>query len=164
MSTVTDLCSIGTLFAFVLVCAGVLRLESMGVERTFKTPYVNSQWIAPAGVILAIILTYRYNQNGFMNFLTSTPATGSEMSSLSVFLHNIPLWIFVIITLILTGLCMVRKYSLIPVLGLVSCLYMMSQIELKNWVGFMVWLAIGLVLYFSYGYKNSKLAKQAANS
>lgn len=164
MSTVTDLCSIGTLFAFVLVCAGVLRLESMGVERTFKTPYVNSQWIAPAGVILAIILTYRYNQDGFMNFLTSTPATGSEMSSLSVFLHNIPLWIFVIITLILTGLCMVRKYSLIPVLGLVSCLYMMSQIELKNWVGFMVWLAIGLVLYFSYGYKNSKLAKQAADS
>ncbi|MBC9813402.1 amino acid permease [Crocinitomicaceae bacterium CZZ-1] len=164
MSTVTDLCSIGTLFAFVLVCAGVLRLESMGVERKFKTPYINSQWIAPIGVILAIFLTHRYNYDGFMHFLTSTPAPGSDMSSMSVFLHNIPMWIFVIITLTLTGLCIVKKYSLIPVLGLVSCLYMMSQIELKNWVGFMVWLAIGLALYFSYGYKNSKLAKQSADS
>lgn len=163
MSTVTDLCSIGTLFAFVLVCAGVLRLESMGVERSFKTPYINSQWIAPTGLVLGVVLTYIYNKAGMMNFLTSSPETGSEMTSLSVFFHNVPMWIFIIITLGLTVLCFRKKYSLIPVLGLVSCLYMMSQIELKNWVGFMVWLAIGLVIYFLYGYKNSKLAKKAAD-
>jgi APA family basic amino acid/polyamine antiporter len=157
MSTVTDLCSIGTLFAFVLVCAGVLRLELMGVERKFKTPYINSQWIAPIGAIAGIILTYIYNQEGLMNFLFSSPEVGK--SSLTVFLHNVPMWLFVVITVILVVLCIRHKFSLIPVLGLVSCLYMMSQIELKNWVGFMVWLVIGLVVYFTYGYKNSKLAK-----
>ncbi len=162
MSTVTDLCSIGTLFAFVLVCAGVLRLESMGVERSFKTPYINSQVIAPAGLVAGIVLTYIYNKEGLIHFLTSTPQANSDMTSLSVFLHNVPMWIFVMITIALTVLCIRKKYSLIPVLGLVSCLYMMSQIELKNWIGFMVWLAIGLVIYFLYGYRNSKLAKKSS--
>jgi APA family basic amino acid/polyamine antiporter len=114
MSTVTDLCSIGTLFAFVLVCAG---------ERKFKTPYINSQWIAPIGAIAGIILTYIYNQEGLMNFLFSSPEVGK--SSLTVFLHNVPMWLFVVITVILVVLCIRHKFSLIPVLGLVSCLYMM---------------------------------------
>lgn len=122
MSTVTDLCSIGTLFAFVLVCAGVLRLESLGVERKFKTPYINSQLVAPIGFILAIIIAFYYNKTGVLNFIQSTPAIGSEMSSLSTFLHNIPMWIFILVTAYLTVLCVRKKYSLIPVLGLVSCL------------------------------------------
>jgi amino acid transporter len=44
---VTDLCSIGTLFAFVLVCAGVLVLQNKtDIPRgKFKTPYVNSKYI-----------------------------------------------------------------------------------------------------------------------
>lgn len=162
MSTVTDLCSIGTLFAFVLVCAGVLRLEEMGVERSFKTPYINSQIIAPLGLIVGVIATYAYNKEEMMNFLTSS-SDDSNLSAITVFLHNVPMWIFLVVTVGLTVLCVRKKYSLIPVLGLVSCLYMMSQIELKNWVGFMVWLAIGLVIYFLYGYRNSKLAKQTSD-
>ncbi|MFM8372171.1 MAG: amino acid permease C-terminal domain-containing protein, partial [Bacteroidota bacterium] len=50
--------------------------------------------------------------------------------------------------------------SLIPVLGLVSCFYMMAQIPAKSWAGFFIWLAAGLVFYFSYGYKNSRLASK----
>jgi len=157
ISTVTDLCSIGTLFAFVLVCAGVLRLERLNIKRSFKTPYINSQFIAPLGFLLAVVLTYLFNQDVFLRFVTSTPQLGE--SSLTVFFHNVPMWIFILVSIIVVVLCMKNKYSLIPVLGLESCLYMMSQVELKNWIGFMVWLAIGLVVYVLYGYKHSKLSK-----
>jgi hypothetical protein len=44
-------------------------------------------------------------------------------------------------------------------LGMVSCLYMMTQLGFYNWVLFGVWLIIGLVVYFGYGYRNSKLAR-----
>ncbi len=163
METVTDLCSIGTLFAFVLVCAGVLRLEEMGVERKFKTPYVNSKWILPIGTIAGIVIAYYYNTENFMQFILSTPATDSQQSALAVFAHNIPMWIFFAVVVYLNYKGFKKNYSLIPVLGLLSCLYMMSQIELKNWLGFVVWLVIGLVIYFLYGAKHSKLANSTNN-
>ncbi|UPT69217.1 MAG: hypothetical protein M0D57_14315 [Sphingobacteriales bacterium JAD_PAG50586_3] len=37
----------------------------------------------------------------------------------------------------------------------------MSQLGHTNWERFFIWLGIGLVLYFAYGYRNSKLAKEA---
>jgi len=38
---------------------------------------------------------------------------------------------------------------------------MMAQIPLHNWIGFSVWLVVGLVIYFSYGWRNSRLSKSA---
>ena len=75
----------------------------------------------------------------------------------SLFKHKIPMWIFIVVCLALTILSITNKLSVIPVLGVVSCLYMMAQIELKNWIGFTIWLFVGLVIYFSYSYRNSKL-------
>lgn len=158
MATVTDLCSIGTLFAFVLVCAGVLKLDSLEhkVERKFKTPYINSQFIAPVLFLLSVFLAYKYNHRNFVGFVFSCNDP-EGCFELNVFLHNIPMWIFTIISLYLTVQCFRKKHSLIPVLGLISCLYMMAQIDLKNWIGFAIWLVIGLIIYFGYSYKNSKL-------
>lgn len=161
MSTVTDLCSIGTLFAFVLVCAGVLRLETLpdAPKGKFKTPYINARYIAPGLLLLTIVLMFRYHHNQVMDFIFSSNGT---VTDLSVFAHNIPMWLFWIITCYLVVMCVVKKYSLIPVLGLLSCLYMMAQIDLRNWVGFLIWLVIGLVIYFTYGIRHSKLAKASA--
>jgi APA family basic amino acid/polyamine antiporter len=50
---------------------------------------------------------------------------------------------------------------LIPVLGLISCLYMMCELGISNWMGFGIWLVIGLVVYFLYGFKHSKLGLSA---
>jgi len=227
MSTVTDLCSIGTLFAFVLVCGGVLRLENLpGAPKSkFKTPYINSKWIAPVLLVLSIVLTFAFNPLGAKEFLKSKeikldakrfdsticepscfgnnhekmiseiksraqkewsihlsdslqkelkdlkpwilkdlirnsglPEETIYESGLIVFARNIPMWIFWIIALAVTCRCFVKKFSLIPVLGMLCCLYMMAQIELKNWIGFVIWLVIGLIIYFTYSYKNSKLA------
>jgi len=66
----------------------------------------------------------------------------------------------VITCLWLTVLAFRHNLSLIPMLGLVSCFYMMAQIPAKSWMGFFIWLAIGLVIYFGYGYSNSKLARK----
>ena len=75
LTIVTDLCSIGTLFAFVLVCAGVLKLETMPdrPKGKFRTPYINSKYVVPVLMFAAIFLSFKYNRENTMNFLTSNP-------------------------------------------------------------------------------------------
>lgn len=51
---------------------------------------------------------------------------------------------------------------LIPALGMAFCIYLMANLPWTTWTRFFVWLAIGLVIYFSYSRFNSILAKQAA--
>ena len=45
----------------------------------------------------------------------------------------------------------------VPILSIVSCLLLMIQLPARTWWRFGVWLAVGLVLYFVYGYRKSKL-------
>jgi len=92
IGTLADLSNIGTLFAFVLVAAGILVLRRTDPERRrpFRTPLV----------------------------------------------------------------------PFVPVLAIATCLYLMFQLPWVTWVRFVVWLAIGLVLYFSYGFRHSHLRPQ----
>lgn len=46
---------------------------------------------------------------------------------------------------------------LVPMLGAVSCLILASQLPHRSWWRFCIWLAIGMVFYFSYGYRHSRL-------
>jgi hypothetical protein len=48
------------------------------------------------------------------------------------------------------------------VLGVLTCGYLMTELGLHNWIRFGIWLGIGLVLYFAYGYRHSRLARPAA--
>ena len=91
-----DLTNIGTLFAFILVCIGILILRKRDPNRTraFRTPFV--------------------------------PA--------------------------------------VPVLGVIACLYLMLGLPWITWIRFGLWLAIGLVVYFLYGFKRSGLAKPLASN
>ncbi|QKV91565.1 amino acid permease [Streptomyces sp. NA02950] len=47
---------------------------------------------------------------------------------------------------------------LFPLIGLGLCLWMMGSLEVVTWVVFGVWMAVGLVLYFGYGMRRSRLA------
>jgi hypothetical protein len=67
------------------------------------------------------------------------------------------MWIFIVVMLGLAVWSYKQNLSLIPLLGLVSCLYMMAELSVWNWLYFGIWLLIGLVIYFSFSYKNSKL-------
>ncbi|GGF13848.1 amino acid permease [Hymenobacter cavernae] len=47
----------------------------------------------------------------------------------------------------------------VPILGILTCLVMMVSLPKDTWIRLFVWLAIGLVIYFAYGKKHSKLAQ-----
>jgi hypothetical protein len=50
-----------------------------------------------------------------------------------------------------------KNFSLIPILGVLSCFYLMTEIPVKNWLVFAIWLLVGLTIYFGYSMKNSRL-------
>jgi APA family basic amino acid/polyamine antiporter len=52
-------------------------------------------------------------------------------------------------------------YPFVPVLGIASCLMLMFSLPVANWYRLIAWMALGLVIYFAYGYKRSALAAQA---
>jgi APA family basic amino acid/polyamine antiporter len=87
-----DLTNIGTLFAFILVCIGILILRRRDPNRPrgFKTPFV----------------------------------------------------------------------PLIPLLGVLSCAYLMMGLPWITWLRFALWLVVGIAIYMSYGFRKSHLLKQ----
>jgi APA family basic amino acid/polyamine antiporter len=91
-SVVGEMVSIGTLFAFVLVCIGiwVLRVKQPDAPRTFKVPMV----------------------------------------------------------------------PLIPILGVITCLFMMVFLPADTWIRLFVWMAIGIVIYFTYSRHGSVLRRK----
>lgn len=229
ITQVTDMCSIGTLFAFVLVCAGVLVLQDKkDIPRgKFKTPYINSKFIMPILLVLAIVFSFTYNREACESFVFNKPVVieaadfvanleekqsktlvtalqeenatalaendndleaylstldekqyvstlksngfGEEQiynSGFSLFAEKIPFWIFIVISFLLVIWAFRKNLSLIPMMGLISCLYIMSELGLTNWMYFTGWLLVGLLIYFGYGQKHSKLgiAEQAKDS
>lgn len=88
-----EMTSIGTLFAFVVVCAAVLILRSRRPDhpRPFKVPFG----------------------------------------------------------------------SLFPILGIVSCVYLMVNLTVMTWVRFLVWLDLGMIIYWFYGRTHSPLVNHA---
>ena len=73
LTIVTDLCSIGTLFAFVVVCAGVLVIQNNpNIPRgKFKTPYINGKYIMPFLLVGSIIFSFTYNKKATLHFLSN---------------------------------------------------------------------------------------------
>ena len=224
LTMVTDLCSIGTLFAFSLVCAGVLVLQDKDIPRgKFRIPYVNGKYILPIGFVLGLISAFIWNKSGVEAFVYNTPQvyeptsfvtqlskedatnmsaylaenyniTGDEFNDdleallssvkekstdqyiqvienapvqqnfkfetgFDLFKHKIPMWLFVIAMVFLCIWSFRKNLSLIPMLGLICCIYMMAELTIWNWLYFSIWLIIGLLIYFSYSRFNSKLNK-----
>ena len=235
LDVVIALTSIGTLFAFVLVCGGVLVLQSRPnrPESRFKVPYVSGKYIVPAlflaSIVLIIVLDKNYlndkvqalpdrTQRGGLSIINNSSypvervsiqyqsaagqqehytvanlpagdtlavqipgvdsvgqilvdpssivsqAFRAETPGLRYFnslfrAEGLPMAVFWIVVIIITVLSFTRNFSLIPVLGLISCFYLMAQESHTNWYRFLIWLVIGLVIYFSYGYRNSKLVR-----
>jgi basic amino acid/polyamine antiporter, APA family len=153
---VLDFTSIGTLFAFVLVCGGVLMLspqsEAEMFERQskgkFKIPYINSKFIFPVLVLISGIAIEKFLPTFYSNVFD---LSDGKMAA------NLPMLVFLLLCIVMSVLSFLKNLSLIPLLGLVSCCYLLTGMAVSNWIWFSVWLLIGLVFYFSYGYKKSKL-------
>jgi amino acid transporter len=50
----------------------------------------------------------------------------------------------------------------VPIAGILICLYLMKNLPVATWIRFGVWLAVGLVLYFFYGYRHSRFGAARA--
>jgi APA family basic amino acid/polyamine antiporter len=162
LSEVTDLSVIGTLFAFTIVCAGVLVKDKEFAGQKRFVPYINSMLIAPALFIITWAVLLYLNGDAVKHVFTDfTPSAadikaGVETSG-SLFLERLPYFVFAVFTLVMTVLCVVKRLSLIPVLGIMFCTYLMTELGWTNWFRFAVWLIVGLIVYFFYSYTHSKL-------
>jgi APA family basic amino acid/polyamine antiporter len=157
---VTDLCSIGTLFAFVLVCGGILILpRTEKHEGRFRVPYINGKYIVPLILFAAIIFIHVQFPGFFKNFFGLIDTARPDLTKGEVLRERIPYFAFCLLVLGITIAGFIKNYSLIPILGLISCFYLMTELGTTNWLRFIIWLIIGLVIYFKYSYKNSVLGK-----
>ncbi len=155
---VTDLTSIGTLFAFVLVCGGILLLPRRKKEKgKFRIPYVNSKYIVPGLLIVTVLIIQFNNPAFFSEFFSLADPTYAGMPHWKVFFEKLPYFAFIILSLAIAVLSYTKNLSLIPVLGLLSCFYLLTELGILNWERFIIWLIIGLIIYFSYSKKRSKL-------
>lgn len=165
LTEVTDLTSIGTLFAFVLVNAGVLIMQSKkGYDtvtdenaKRFRMPYINGKYIVPALYVIGWIAVYYFNAEGMHNFFSSTDANNPGAGWWEVFRHKIPMWLFIILSTGVTYISFTKALNALPVMGLFSCFYLMTELGITNWYRFVIWLIIGLIIYFIYSHKHSKL-------
>ncbi|MGB3454203.1 MAG: amino acid permease [Moheibacter sp.] len=144
---VTDLTSIGTLFAFVLVSGGVLFLPPKEKEPgKFNLPYLNGKWLIP---LLFIGFVYIFRERAIKAFTEFNPDNTEEVLFI----------IFLIFAAATSVVTFFRNYSTIPIMGVLTCSYLMVEIPLVSWKWFLVWMVLGLVVYFLYGYRHSGLAK-----
>lgn len=146
-SRMTDLTSIGTLFAFVLVAGGVLFLpkEEPDVKRSFRLPYINGQYLIPA---LFILFLYLFGDRILLLL--------GDLKNIR--LQQLLFLIYVVLAFSLSLGSFLRKLSFIPVMGVLSCSYLLIEIPAISWIWFFCWMGLGLSIYFLYGFRNSKLA------
>ena len=161
---VTDLTSIGTLFAFVLVSGGILLLpRAKKKPGNFSIPFINGKYIIPGLIILTAILLSYFNPGWIGRLFSLHDASYPDFTPFEVFIEKMPYYAFVILMIVIGIYSYLRSWSVIPVMGLLSSAYLLTELGATNWIRFIVWLIIGLAIYFSYGIKNSRL-KDIENS
>jgi basic amino acid/polyamine antiporter, APA family len=162
---VIDFTSISTLFAFVLVCGGVLMLpKEIKDETKFSLPNIPARICMPIFLLLIIVWGMIWGQDYFKGIFQLGAADkvfhlfGMDLFSYSDDNFNkYSLIIFYIIFVISTIYSVLKNFTLIPVLGLLSCLYLLTSMNIHNWIYFIIWMMIGLIIYFMYSFKRSKL-------
>lgn len=144
MEFVIDLTAVGTLFAFILVCGGILYMDHTGLSEKakFRVPYINGKYLIIPLLALGVWIVSNYMDPEYLNILKH-PLYG----------------IFWLTWAVLGLLAFKYNFSLLPVIGILVNLYLMAELGTSNWTMFIIWLVVGCVIYFSYGYKNSKLRK-----
>jgi len=152
LEEVINLSSIGTLFAFVLVCGGVLILDldpENQKKSKFKIPYINAKYYVGLSLVIALYLslpTLSAWQQWFSGIWS-----GAEKAD------HLIMTCFFLIWAVIGFFSVTHNLSLIPVLGLLVNMYLMTQMGVMNWERFLYWCLAGLLIYFGYSYRKSKL-------
>lgn len=152
IAAVIDLCNIGTLFAFVIVCAAVLLLRYRDGKKSESAvrPYNLS---ALATLFLAALLVV-------------WAVKSSHLGDRLTVLVCLPICLWVGLAFRDLPEASARPFTapfapLIPVLGIVTCVWLMMASPAITWGRFFLWLLVGLGIYFFYGMGNSVLNREA---
>src|SRR5690606_20884752 len=88
MDFFVDLTSVGTFFAFILVCSGVLYMDYAGISKQskFKVPYVNGRYLITIGLLVALYGVYHFGQD--------TLTEWRQMSIVDILEHKLLIIIF----------------------------------------------------------------------
>jgi len=146
-----ELCNIGTLSAFFIVCLGViiLRIAEPERERSFRVPSMPlSLTFTIAGALFAIVLSKIFPVQ--VSHLVMALASIGAVSGL-----------------LLRGLknSVLEKVSelAIPFYGMLTCFSLiLLGVPHRTFITFSVWLTLGIIFYFSYSYIKSQRAKKQA--
>src|SRR5258707_3629846 len=117
---VIDLPRINPLLALNLVCVGVMNFpprEKKRGDKSFHMPRINGQWIVP---VLFLIFVYGYRERVKLSFLNG--GSSEEIMFILLLLAAFAIGV----------LTFLRKLSLIPVLGMHFCLYLLIEISPKS--------------------------------
>jgi hypothetical protein len=120
-------------------------------DKKFHLPYINAKIFMPLLCVAAFVLVYVYVPGYFSGVFSITSENAAK---------TVPMLVFFVLCIVLAVLSVLKNLSLIPVLGLLSCCYLLTGMEAANWMWFSTWLMIGLVVYFMYGFRKSKLARK----
>lgn len=151
MDFFVDLTSVGTFFAFILVCGGVLYLDHSGLsaKSKFRVPYINGKFIVGISLLITVI--------GLSIYGASVINEWSQLSLTEIIQHKSLTIVFWLTWLVMSVLSFKHNFSTLPVAGILVNLYLMTELGASNWLIFATWLIVGLAIYFLYGYKKSKL-------
>ena len=95
-------------------------------------------WLPALVVVIFVILRY-FKKEAWDSFF-SMEARANEDGQIEVgwarFKHKIPMILFLLVATAMAVLSFVKRLSLIPVLGLLTCFYLMTQLGITNWTRF----------------------------
>ena len=142
------------------VVNSIVKKKSAG---RFHLPYINGQFIFPLIIAASIFIAWKLSHSYFtdlfkLDFSANPDYIAGKQTFMDLATPNISLIVFWIFAILLAIVSFIKKYSLIPLMGVITCMYLLTGMTKANWVWFTGWLVLGVIIYFLYGYKKSKLA------
>jgi APA family basic amino acid/polyamine antiporter len=128
---------------------GLLPKFFSKIHPTHKTPYISTIITGSIAAVIAGFLPLDI----IVQFLSIGTLLGFIVVSLSVIKlrHTMPNF---------KRVFKCPGVPFLPIITILCCIMLLSRLQLKTWIGFIVWLVIGLTIYFTYGRKNSLLQNE----